>query len=66
MCQDPSAAASKLVDAMKAGASQAQTAAAAVKQAVGSGGCSADPVLLAALNIVNPNLDPVNLAAARE
>ncbi|KAL4458818.1 hypothetical protein ABPG75_013683 [Micractinium tetrahymenae] len=65
MCQDPSGAAAKLVNAMKAGSGQAQTAAAAVKQAVGTGSCSVDPVLLAALNIVNPNLDPGNLAAAR-
>lgn len=65
MCSNTSAAAAQLVQAVQAGGDQALAAAAAVKQAVGSGTCSVDPVLLAALNIVNPGLDPGNLSAAR-
>ncbi|KAL4458817.1 hypothetical protein ABPG75_013682 [Micractinium tetrahymenae] len=66
MCSDPEAAATQLVEAVKAGGDQAQAAAAAVKQALQAGDCSTDPVLLAILNLVNPNLDPGSEAEVRK
>ncbi|KAL4458816.1 hypothetical protein ABPG75_013681 [Micractinium tetrahymenae] len=65
MCSNPSAAATRLVEAVKAGGNQAQAAAAAVKQVLQSGSCSMEPALLAVLNLVNPRLDQGSLDDTR-
>ncbi|KAL4435922.1 hypothetical protein ABPG77_000684 [Micractinium sp. CCAP 211/92] len=65
LCADPSAAATRLVEAILTGAARAQAAAAAVKQALQAGVCSLRPALLAALDLVNPGLAPSNLDQTR-
>lgn len=65
MCIDPAAAAAQLVEAVTAGGDQAQTGAAAVKQALQAGNCSVQPALLAALDLVNPGLEQGNLDDTR-